>query len=103
MTIDPEMLMAYADGELDAVTAKRVEKAVVVPSAAIQVSQTGSFVFVVKDGVAKVRPVEVDRTVDNQSVIRKGLEDGETVVTDGQLLLVDGARIAPRKPKGAGA
>jgi RND family efflux transporter MFP subunit len=81
----------------------RVEKAVVVPSAAIQVSQTGSFVFVVKDGVAKVRPVEVDRTVDNQSVIRKGLEDGETVVTDGQLLLVDGARIAPRKPKGAGA
>lgn len=28
MTIDPETLMAYADGELDAVTAKRVERAV---------------------------------------------------------------------------
>lgn len=28
MTIDPEMLMAYADGELDPVTAKRVEKAI---------------------------------------------------------------------------
>lgn len=27
MTIDPETLMAYADGELDAVTAKRVERA----------------------------------------------------------------------------
>lgn len=81
----------------------RVEKAVVVPSSAVQVSQTGSFVFVVKDGVAKVRPIEIERTVDNQSVIRKGLEDGETVVTDGQLLLVDGSRVAPRKPKAAGA
>lgn len=81
----------------------RVEKAVVVPSTAVQVSQTGSFVFVVKDGIAKVRPVEVTRTVENQSVIGKGLEDGETVVTDGQLLLVDGARVVPRKPKGAGA
>jgi multidrug efflux system membrane fusion protein len=81
----------------------REENAIVVPSVAIQVSQTGSFVFVVKDGVAKVRPVEVERTVDNQSVISKGLEGGETVVTDGQLLLVDGSRVAPRKPKAAGA
>jgi hypothetical protein len=28
MTIDPETLMAYADGELDPITAKRVEKAI---------------------------------------------------------------------------
>lgn len=81
----------------------RVEKAVVVPSAAVQVSQSGSFVFVVKDGIARVRPVEVARTVDNQTVIGKGLEDGETVVTDGQLLLVEGSRVEPRKPAGAGA
>lgn len=81
----------------------REENAIVVPSVAVQVSQTGSFVFVVKDGVAKVRPVEVERTVDNLSVISKGLEGGETVVTDGQLLLVDGSRVAPRKPKAAGA
>ncbi len=81
----------------------RVEQVVVVPSTAVQVSQTGSFVFVVKDGVARVRPVDVTRTVENQSVIGKGLEDGETVVTDGQLLLVDGSRVAPRKPKAAGA
>ena len=41
----------------------RIEEAVVVPSTAVQVSQTGSFVFVVKDGVAKVQPVKVERTV----------------------------------------
>lgn len=80
----------------------RVENAVVVPSVAIQVSQTGSFVFVVQDNVARVRPVTVARTADNQTVISAGLEGGETVVTDGQLLLVDGTRVAPRAPK-AGA
>jgi membrane fusion protein, multidrug efflux system len=80
----------------------RVEKAVVVPSQVVQVSQSGPFVFVVQDGVARVRPVTVDRTMDMQSVITKGLEGGETVVLDGQLLLVDGARVTPRKGK-AGA
>ncbi len=77
----------------------RNEKAVVVPSPAVQVSQTGSYVFVVENGVAKVRPVTVERTVDMQSVISKGLEGGETVVRDGQLLLVDGTRVTPRQAK----
>ena len=39
----------------------RDEDAVMVPSTAVQVSQTGTFVFVVKDGVAKVQPVKVAR------------------------------------------
>ena len=77
----------------------RNEKAVTVPSPVIQVSQTGSYVFVVEDGVAKVRNVTVDRTVDMQSVISKGLKGGEIVVRDGQLMLVDGARVAPRETK----
>src|SRR3974390_263950 len=44
----------------------RTEEAVVVPSAAVQVSQTGSFVFVIRDNVAKVQKVDVVRTVGNQ-------------------------------------
>ena len=36
------------------------------PSTAVQVSQTGTFVFVVKDGVATVQPVKVERTVDER-------------------------------------
>jgi RND family efflux transporter MFP subunit len=74
----------------------RIEDAVVVPSPAVQVSQTGSFVFVVNDNVAKVQPVTVTRTVGNQSVIGTGLSGGETVVTDGQLLLSNGTRVNPR-------
>jgi RND family efflux transporter MFP subunit len=74
----------------------RNEKAVVVPSPAVQVSQNGPYVFVVENGVAKVRPVTVERTLDMQSIISKGLSGGETVVRDGQLQLVDGSRVAPR-------
>jgi RND family efflux transporter MFP subunit len=74
----------------------RNEKAVIVPSPAVQVSQNGPYVFVVENGVAKMRSVTVDRTVDMQSVITKGLTGGETVVLDGQLQLVDGSRVSPR-------
>jgi membrane fusion protein, multidrug efflux system len=77
----------------------RSDQAVVVPSPAVQISQTGTFVFVVKDNVATVRPVKVARTQDHDSVIESGLEGGEIVVTDGQLLLGDGTRVAPREPR----
>ena len=40
----------------------RVEDSVVVPTVAVQRSQNGNYVFVVQDGVSKVRPVKVDRT-----------------------------------------
>ena len=68
----------------------------VVPSTAVQVSQTGPFIFVVKDGAAVIQPVTVERTVDSQSVISAGLAGGETVVIDGQLLLTNGTKVAPR-------
>ncbi len=74
----------------------RNEDAVIVPSTAVQVSQSGPFVFVVKDGAAAVQPVKVERTFGNQSVITSGLQGGETVVTDGQLLLSNGTKVAPR-------
>ena len=79
----------------------RTEQTVVVPSTAVQVSQTGSFVFVIKDNVAKVQPVKVERTVGGLSVIGSGLAGGETVVTDGQLLLSNGTRVNPRNAKAA--
>jgi len=77
----------------------REDDAVTVPSAAVQVSQTGTFVFVVKDGKASVRPVKVARVVGQESVLESGVEVAETVVTDGFLLLTDGARVAVRGPR----
>jgi membrane fusion protein, multidrug efflux system len=82
----------------------RIEDAVVVPSTAVQVSQTGTFVFVVTDNnVAKVQPVKVERAVSGLSVISSGLKGGEAVVTDGQLLLSNGTHVNTRPAKAAGS
>ncbi len=79
----------------------REEEAVVVPATAVQASQTGTFVFVVKNGVASVQPVKVARTQQGETVLESGLEGGETVVTDGQLRLTNGSRVTPRNNTGA--
>jgi RND family efflux transporter MFP subunit len=81
----------------------RNEEGVVVPSQAVQVSQTGTFVFVIKDGLAQVQTVKVERQIGAESVIASGLSGGETVVTEGQLLLSSGTRVNVRTPKVAGS
>ncbi len=80
----------------------RTEDAVTVPSAAVQRSQNGNYVFVMQEGKAHVQPVSVSRTFQGLSVIAKGLSGGEDVITDGQLLLSEGTLVAPRAAK-AGA
>jgi multidrug efflux system membrane fusion protein len=70
------------------------ENAVVVPTAAVQTGQKGQFVFVVKsDMTADMRPVTAGAQHDNETSIEKGVQAGETVVTDGQLRLVPGAKV----------
>lgn len=92
------------------VTLRTEPNAIVVPREAVQTGQKGNFVFVVEEGVAKVRPVTLDRAIDNESVLSSGLKAGEKVVVDGQLLLTDGARVeqkggapAPAASSGKGA
>ena len=78
----------------------RDEEAVMVPSAAVQVSQTGNFVFVVKDGKAEVQPVKVARASGSETVLESGSAGGETVVIDGHPQLTNGARVAVREQQG---
>ena len=80
----------------------RTEAGVTVPTAAVQRSQNGNYVFIMKDGKAHVQPVNVSRTFQGMSVVASGLTGGEDVVVDGQLLLSEGTPVAPRAPK-AGA
>jgi membrane fusion protein, multidrug efflux system len=75
----------------------RTEDAVVVPSAAVQVSQQGNFVYVVKDNIATVTAVKVSRLLGAETVIESGLHAGDVVVTDGHLLLTNGARVSVRE------
>jgi membrane fusion protein, multidrug efflux system len=77
------------------------EKAILVPSIAIQVGPNGPYVFVIRqDSTVELRLVRPDRTVDDKTVIAEGLAPGERVVTDGQLRLGNGTRVNAQEPKG---
>ncbi len=70
--------------------------AILVPSQAVQTSQTGQFVFAVKpDNTVESRTVTAGDTWKGLVVIEKGdLKAGETVVTDGQLRLIPGSKVS---------
>jgi multidrug efflux system membrane fusion protein len=68
--------------------------AIIVPSQAVQTGQKGQYVFVIRpDLTVEARPVVVNRTINTDAIIDKGLKAGEKVVTDGQLQLVPGAKV----------
>lgn len=78
--------------------------AIVVPSQAIETAQKGTFVYVLKaDQTAEIRPVSVERNAGSDAVISSGLQPGETVVTDGQLMIFPGARLQVKNPAGGAA
>jgi RND family efflux transporter MFP subunit len=79
----------------------RNEEAVTVPSAAVQVSQSGNFVYVIKNNVAELHSVKVARTLGDVTVLESGVNDGDQVVVNGHLQLTDGARVSIRAPKKA--
>ncbi|HTO13139.1 MAG TPA: efflux RND transporter periplasmic adaptor subunit [Candidatus Binatia bacterium] len=81
--------------------------ALVIPAQALQTGQQGSFVFVVKpDQTVDTRRVAVARTQGNEAILTGGVEAGESVVTDGQPRLVQGAKVEVRtatgRPAGGG-
>ena len=69
--------------------------AIVVPSSAVQASDKGTYVYVIKpDKTADQRMVTIGRLSGAETIIKDGLKAGETIVTDGQLRLVPGSRIS---------
>jgi multidrug efflux system membrane fusion protein len=76
--------------------------AIVVPSTAVQNSQNGSTVYVLKpDRTVELRAVKVARTAGDNSLLTEGVKVGETVVTDGQIRLLPGMKAEPRAASGA--
>ena len=73
-----------------------------VPTTAVQNSQNGSTVYVLKpDSTVELRPVKVARTAGDNTLLASGLKAGETVVTDGQLRLLPGMKAESRQLSGA--
>jgi multidrug efflux system membrane fusion protein len=76
----------------------KLKDASLVPSQAVQISQSGPFVFVVKpDNTADLRKVKPGQRQDGDTqVIEDGLKAGETVVVTGQLALAPGTKVDPK-------
>jgi multidrug efflux system membrane fusion protein len=75
-------------------------QAVTVPNEAIQQGPSGSYVYVVKaDQTVELRKLTLAATQQGIAAIKEGLAAGETVVTDGQLRLVPGAKVRPADAK----
>ncbi|MGH7003802.1 MAG: efflux RND transporter periplasmic adaptor subunit, partial [Alphaproteobacteria bacterium] len=78
-----------------------IAEAVVVPPAAVQVGQSGQYVFVVKaDNTVELRTVRTGVRTSRDVVVEEGLRVGERVVVEGQLRLRPGTRVTVRPPGG---
>ena len=78
--------------------------ATVVPAEAIMLGDKGSFVYVVgSDKKVEPRTVVPVRTIEGETVVEKGLQPGETIVTDGQARLEPHARVEIKPSTGNAA
>lgn len=74
---------------------------IVIPAAAVQTGSIGDFVYVVgADQKVSIRPVKVQLTADEQSLIADGLVLGEQVVVEGTDRLREGSQVNPINGKG---
>lgn len=74
-----------------------------VPDEAVRTNQQGSYVYAIDAHQrAHLKPVVVARNVEGLTVITSGLDEGEQVVTDGQLLLSEGALVSIKQAMGSG-
>ena len=75
-----------------------IKDARLVPSQAVQISQAGPFVFVLKpDNTVDLRPVKPGQRQDGDlTVVENGVEPDETVVVTGQLALAPGTKVEPK-------
>jgi membrane fusion protein, multidrug efflux system len=83
------------------VTLKVDQRAIVVPTEAVQDSTDGRYVFVLKpDRTVDRRSVAVDREVEDATVVQSGLAQGDIVVTDGQDRLSVGSKVTVKSGPG---
>jgi multidrug efflux system membrane fusion protein len=71
--------------------------AIVIPTAAVQNGQQGTYVFVMKgDKTVDMRPIRVARAAGAETIVASGVTPGETVVRDGHLRLAPGVQVSIR-------
>jgi multidrug efflux system membrane fusion protein len=79
-------------------TLQTVRNVLALPTVAVNQGPNGPYTYVIKGDTAVMRPLEVDLRQDEITVVKSGVEAGETVVIEGQNSLRPGAKVAVRRP-----
>ena len=80
-------------------TTSVAKAALTVPTDAVQLGAQGEFAYVIgADNKVAVRPVQVTQRLRGEALVAKGLNAGETVVTQGQYRLTAGTLVVPSAP-----
>lgn len=89
-------------------TLRTLQNVTLIPSEAVQSGQQGQFVYVLSPDqqTVQLRIVKPGQTIENKIVVESGITPGETVVTDGQMRLIPGAKVrvvnpVAQQPEGA--
>ncbi len=107
-TVDNDKLALWPGQFVDIeITRGTLANVIVIPTVAVQPSQSGSFVWLMKDdGTVAMAPVSVAQSEGDRSAITTGLKAGDKVIVEGQLKLKDGSAVTvidPNAPPAADA
>lgn len=73
-----------------------------IPTSAVQRNVNGFFVYVVEDGKTRMQEIQSSYATDLVTVVSRGLQPGDMVVTDGVDRLRQGSRVTVWRPSGNG-
>jgi membrane fusion protein (multidrug efflux system) len=94
ITVDNAQRRARAGLIVRAVLLRKViDEAIMIPLASVIPTETGYQVYVVEDGKASQRPVEIGIIVGDRVQVKKGLKGGDELIVDGHRLVGDGTHV----------
>ncbi len=85
-------LISGIDGTMH-LSFNRDKKSIVIPRNCITGSIIEPSVYVLKKGVARLRPVMIDEIINGQVIIAGGLNEGEQIVFSGQINIEDNTKV----------
>jgi len=86
-------LKAGMYGTAEFASNKQKQTLMIVPRNAFVGSVSSNQIFVIENGIAKLKSVTAGRILGDKVEILKGLSDGETVIVTGQINLQDGSKV----------